>query len=111
MAKETNKAVEEWLPFAGSVKSFDGDEFLLEGLHGGTIKMSAKDVQVEGPCIAVRNNSHAAVVEKPRASNQVNGIGAMFGGCPCTKCGCIGFVRICCDDGSTRGVCIGVVGC
>jgi hypothetical protein len=126
----------EWAVFSGKAVKKDG-KVVLSDKAGGSIEMAAPDVEIGKDSTRVRIGVPAKILAHPKAANPVEkalqskatGLTELAAECDCTSpkpccaqcirqddcpskcCACIGLVRVCCGDGGTRGICLGVWSC
>jgi hypothetical protein len=100
---------DEWLMFGGSATDEGNSVVLTAAIGGGALKAKKEDVKIDGQVVYVKKNVKVDVVKNPvvhvRPKNQTE---ADY---ECNKWACIGLILYCCDDGHTRGGCIGISGC
>jgi len=101
----------KWIQFNGTSKDIGNGYFLMVAHDdGGAFKIDSIHVKNEDDISYVANGQVVTEMIPPKYEKHLDNDGANSMK-SCEKWACIGFVKICCDDGSIHGGCIGVVGC
>lgn len=115
-----DKPKEEWIEFKGKAQKQGSKYFLSAGKGGGAFDIDQQNVRISGGKVQVRTGVPARIVSAPTKRSLATKAAVAETAasdcvrqddCPSKCCACIGLVRVCCGEGGTRGVCLGVWGC
>ena len=103
----------EWIRFHGEAIEKEQVYLLIATNGSGAFEIGKDNVRFEDGRIEVRVGVDATVIDPANGVARARRVGNcnQQDDCPSKCASCIGFVRVCCGGGGTRGVCLGFYGC
>jgi hypothetical protein len=99
----------EWINFNGKYEILGSGKIKLTSRNNdGIIIVSEDNVKFDSSSISLRRDSIVEIVASSKNKISQSSENELSN---CSKDCCIGFVKICCDNGRVIGSCVGAWGC